>query len=533
MKYAIIPLGFFSRFGRFITQHCMVTSSLLTVAVAVLAAPARGETTYWLPSMTATTTETIYTYGTKLPTDFGGKLAEKGQAVTHEVDGKTHNFVKVSVDWDANPTANANPAKRGKVSIHVPNGFGYGWLDDYTSLRDDATAVAALDTASTLQPNGWRVADLLVLKAEGDKNPGLVLRFPISEADQIKARMRAIAETTVGAVYPTQTRGEDRVKVPQDLDAMRREMLALGNLGRRDPDFRKNNKYARDLSGDTTTGERGPEKVFHDNPTPPYFNDLVLHPQLNDAAQWMAEYYARTDGNARQPAGGPKHIAPGATWKGAKMDTLTTRLEFFAKGVGTAGEGLAGPDAADAAPENWMHTETHYRPWFNIGANVKSMGLGAARTEKGWYFCKIGGTDLPQGVSQPTPAAPDPAAPVAAAPVAEGKEVKMPLAVGTKIEKGIRYVSSDGKHYLSFQDDNNVVIYRTADNGYVWSLVDEPGVDYKKAASVELAPDGPERFWFGVFDADGKKLFARNISSPSGTSLDISADGKLIGAKSR
>ena len=55
----------------------------------------------------------------------------------------------------------------------------------------------------------------------------------------------------------------------------------------------------------------------------------------------MAEYYARTNGNANMPKG-RKHDASGVKWQGAKMGGLGDRLKHFAPGVGSAGEGLAG-----------------------------------------------------------------------------------------------------------------------------------------------------------------------------------------------
>ena len=85
-----------------------------------------------------------------------------------------------------------------------------------------------------------------------------------------------------------------------------------------------------------------------------------------------------------------------ANYNGINLSTFDLRLKHFAPNVGTAGEGAGGPASAFDYPESWMKSETHYRPWFNIGADVRTVGLGAAKGRDGkWYFCMIGGTVTP------------------------------------------------------------------------------------------------------------------------------------------
>ncbi len=39
-----------------------------------------------------------------------------------------------------------------------------------------------------------------------------------------------------------------------------------------------------------------------------------------------------------------------------------------------------------------MKSDTHFRPWFNIGANVREIGYGAAQGRDGtWYFFAVAG----------------------------------------------------------------------------------------------------------------------------------------------
>jgi hypothetical protein len=121
--------------------------------------------------------------------------------------------------------------------------------------------------------------------------------MPIPETTLAKIKMKELGQQTqAGRYYPT-------VKAPADLDGFRAQMLAYGNAGRRDPDFRKNNgaSCALDLSGDTVLTDKDGskpysctevEKVFKHSQTPPYFTDHVLNDQLNEMAQFQAEYTA-------------------------------------------------------------------------------------------------------------------------------------------------------------------------------------------------------------------------------------------------
>lgn len=206
---------------------------------------------------------------------------------------------------------------------------------------------------------------------------------------QLKKLRRLAKQTTPGQFYP-------QVRVPADLTAFRRAMLAIGNQGRRDPDYRKKagTKVSKDLSGATTLTEFGPQKVNKNRPNPPYFLDLKLNARLNDLCQFQAEYVASTK---RLSHDGP------ANYNGHDMRKLGTRAAHFKVGAPVQ-EGLAAGPSPDLEPTGWMQSDTHYRPWFNIDHEVRQMGLGAAQADDGtWYFCKGGatwsGTPIPGGTS--------------------------------------------------------------------------------------------------------------------------------------
>jgi len=128
-----------------------------------------------------------------------------------------------------------------------------------------------------------------------------------------------------------------------------------------------------------------------------------------------------------------------------------------------------------------------------------------------------------QSARQATPA---PAATAAPPPATAADSFKMPLPPRTTLQRGKRYVSSDGKHYLIFQDDNNLVIYRVADNAFVWGLNEQPKVDYKKANAARVT----DQRRFTVLDSANREIWGFDMNGPSGamgTHLDITSDGHL------
>jgi hypothetical protein len=174
-------------------------------------------------------------------------------------------------------------------------------------------------------------------------------------------------------------------------------MLAVGNLGRSDPDYRKKHgeEVATDLSGATVLIPRDPAKgrpkdeelkIFKARPTPPYFDDLVLNDALNKAAQFHAEYQASIRTGTHD---GPE------TYDGASMKEFWDRAQHFGYTFRMEGEGCGRGGATDF-PEGWMHSDTHFRPWFNLGQDVREVGLGIAKGSDGvWYTCVLSGLGTP------------------------------------------------------------------------------------------------------------------------------------------
>jgi hypothetical protein len=346
--------------------------------------PSAGPT-YWLPTVQRTPTITNYTYNVRVPdymvpwilqqTERGG-----GQTVAKPINGKSYTFVQQGLTWDTN---GSSPARTGQIRIDNLRERGRSnlWKSD-SKLKDDRAVIGALDSAALPNPSSpWREVDLLVLRSDGVQPPNLRFSEAVPLVDQVKANQLKLAEQTrAGSYFPD-------MQVPVNLAAFRNGMLKLGNLGRNNPDYRKGNQYASDFRGENAVTNKGREKIYKNNPAPPYFKELTLDPKLNEACQFQAEYQATI--------GRSTHDGP-TNYNGVNLSTFSLRLKHFAPNVGTAGEGAGGPASAFDYPESWMKSETHYRPWFSIGADVRTVGLGAAKGRDGkWYFCMIGGTVPP------------------------------------------------------------------------------------------------------------------------------------------
>ena len=73
---------------------------------------------------------------------------------------------------------------------------------------------------------------------------------------------------------------------------------------------------------------------------------------------------------------------------------------------------------------------------------------------------------------------------------AEGQAAEFPIRPGQTLERGKRYVSPDGSHYMMLGNDGNLVIKAVAGDRYRWGLDQQRGVDFKKIQFVRMMPDG-------------------------------------------
>jgi len=369
---------------------CMFLSTLATVGrpPSPASAQTQPQPTYWLGRSAGTE----YVFETPLPADFAAmltcsdakkyaKVKDLCKSSSQVIDGKTYSFVTTEVSWDK------DAIDKGTISF-VRNGtLGAAWFNmDANSAEWKAVTSQVKAQATVASADGaWKRASLLVLIWSNAGTPTVSL--PIPEMTQIKTKMNDLGKQVKAGLYYTKT-----VKIPADLDAFRAQMLAYGNAGRRDPDFRKNNgaKTAADLSGDTVItkddkGQSHTEKVFKQSKTAPYFPDHVLNNELNQAAQFQAEYQASINKLGHDGPG--SYINP-KTGKSITMAGIGDRVKFFS-GPANVVE-AAGVGGLDNFPHGWMAGDTHFRPWFNVDGAYPEIGYGAAMSANGtWYFVAV------------------------------------------------------------------------------------------------------------------------------------------------
>lgn len=64
------------------------------------------------------------------------------------------------------------------------------------------------------------------------------------------------------------------------------------------------------------------------------------------------------------------------------------------------------------------------------------------------------------------------------------------LGSGQDLQRDQQHRSPSGRHFLVFQGDGNLVVARTADQGFVWGLNTVPGVEFWHASRVHLEANG-------------------------------------------
>ncbi len=546
--------------GRFFP---IVVKTVLLTLVG-LATTAHAQTQYFLGRPTATE----YIFDTPLPADFAAMVTATGQKyggftrfvkISNEsINGQNELFMLNEVAWDG------DKVDRGTIAYASSTGVETGSWVQMDPASPEWSAVASQLKAQATARGNWRYTKVRILAASGANQPPL--RSPIPETIQIQAKLAELGkQTKAGMFYPS-------VQIPSNLDEVQKQMLAYGNVGRKDPDFRKNNgaKTATDLSGPTVQTKGGTEKVFKQNPTPPYFTDSTLNDKLNLAAQFQAEYQASINVMGH---GGPRAFTDPRTGKSGNMSDLGDRVVFF-EGPGSIVEAAGGGTPGDC-PRCWMSGDTHFRPWFSVDGIYPLLGYGAAKSANGnWYFVAVA-VRHPDGVvpagSNPMAAAPTPTAPAAPAALAQpvvsppaterirggaepvrtrgdayeappapavtrGTAYEAPpapvvtrstpveppsalservvappppeptrgsaeapagaasyqggglLSAGEAMLRGSTYTMEG--HYLKFQDDGNLCVYRTAGDQWVWCVNNDPSVRYGEAASVTMMADG-------------------------------------------
>ena len=262
---------------------------------------ANAQQNYWM----ARQADTTYVFDQQVPQSFGDAIAQPNSSQfqvvwdpqnfePQTVGGTTYRFIKVSITSDYAMFESQLPKR--SVSMKSKDGSGghrQSWIEMSSS---DPLVEAFASQLPSREMGKWFSADLIIcVSPSGDQpqsvrmTPGAIheqqLKQQLKQHEQIMGKLAE--NVSVGTYFPS-------VKRPADLLAFQQEMLRYGNLGRRDPDFRKRmgSKTATNLEGDSVQTQNGPQKVFKTSSKAPYFRDHVLREGLNNAAQFQAEYQA-------------------------------------------------------------------------------------------------------------------------------------------------------------------------------------------------------------------------------------------------
>ncbi len=96
------------------------------------------------------------------------------------------------------------------------------------------------------------------------------------------------------------------------------------------------------------------------------------------------------------------------------------------------------------------------------------------------------------------------------------------LLPGEKMQRGSRYSMSG--HYLTFQADGNLCLYKTEGDRWVWCINNDPSVPFQTSNAVEMTRDGR----LLVTNANGGSVWQAPANSPQpGTGVHLTQDGTL------
>lgn len=499
----------------------LVSGALFAAALLWGATP--GEALAQSAPVLGRTTAAEQVYDVPMPADFAEIVTASGpkyarfkkflKTTKEESGGQSYDILTARIAWDKDKIDTGAFAMAGDHGAS-----GDDWVQVDAGSAEWQALVPQLKAMIVTRNGDWSYSELKIYVPQAG-GPA-TLSIPIPELVLITKRMEALEPATAAGIY------YPAVKRPADLDALRAEMLAFGNLARRDADYRKKykTKTAFDLSGDTVTTSVGREKIYKKNPAPPYFSDVSLNDKLNEAAQFQAEYMASI---GRMTHDGPSTYRDPKSGAVVNMHDVDKRSVFFGgpqNVVEAAGEGPPG-----VYPHGWMVTDTHFRPWFEIDGSYPMIGYGAALGANGkWYFAAVpvryADGVVPADVAAAAPPPPPPAAPASEPPAAAGMAGTALDAVRGPFEfqRGLKYPSASGGHYVIFQNDGNLAIY-TRDDQFVWGLSTDITTFPQNAKAVFQA-DGN----LATYDANGGFIWsALNKALPTGGFLTLTAEGKL------
>ncbi len=294
---------------------------------------------------------------------------------------------------------------------------------------------------------------------------------------------------------------------------IRETMLTIMNEARRNPNYRKLQKCKTALN------------------LPSNLKPMFMDDKLNMLAQQQADYQASI--NKVTHANRNFKLSPGED--ATNYYGYRARITQYPK---AGPEACAGNMELAATPIEWMKSETHYRPTWNLdGDNSKGVGFGFAKGSDGfWYTTAVWGyfdeseatTSVHKKNLAAAPTGGTPAPPTAStvnSPAGSG------MKQGDKLLEGQTLVSANGKYQLRGMPDGNFIIEDVKEGSVLYTFPLTSSVSNRPAVSyLSYQPDGNicviSKQNKGYYATNGRDAVAPVILGKSERAL-LTNDGRL------
>ena len=273
------------------------------------------------------------------PANRGADCLPKFKMFTNNINGVDYTFYSNAIGWEKFGT--------GDFTWAVDAGLGADWVE--VSTKDEAFkdfVNNGLGPIKSTTPDGWGSAVVTVVEIDGTDAPDIATNLDgtTGAPSKEKAAMWRLKELTSKSTLSM-----------DEMDEARNCMLIIANGGRSNPNYRKENGCKQDLN------------------LPSGLAPLMLADDLNQAAQEQANYQASINKVTHDHAN-YKDYGDRITKNGIDKTTA---------------EACAGGELQDT-PTNWMTSETHYRPFWNLEGPLTHVGFGLAKGSDGtWYTTAI------------------------------------------------------------------------------------------------------------------------------------------------
>lgn len=328
------------------TKNLALTLTILFCVIFLSGESAFAQKSYWMGRKDGSQLR----YDIKVPNEVVTKVIMKStgkgadtkprfKSFTNNIDGTDYTFYSNDIAWEKFGT--------GDFTWNVESGMGADWVEVATTdaaFKDFVNNGLAPIKSST--PDGWGSAVVTVVEIDGTDAPGIATNLDgtTGAPSKEKAAMWRLKELTSKSTLSM-----------DEMDEARNCMLIITNAGRSNPNFRKENGCKQDLN------------------LPSGLAPLMLADDLNSAAQEQANYQASIN-KVTHDHSDYKDYGDRITKNGIDKTTA---------------EACAGGELQDT-PSNWMTSETHYRPFWNLEGPLTHVGFGLAKGSDGtWYTTAI------------------------------------------------------------------------------------------------------------------------------------------------